>query len=356
MALAGCSASKVTKGAAMSTPMVMSQSDVVAVQRPDLPDTRLIAWTPNDRLYRSVTIDFVTGMSQRSYLFSKPNQMMFRPMLANALDRAGLLARSPTEARYALQISFDALHANSVGVDFAGKSSATYNLVSRLTGDVVYSGSIDANFLVKYPELNEGDFALAYDISEPLFTKALSIHTAAAVSEGVIVELINNNDDLTDFFDGPIAEASQATWDDYNQAFIWTEGAALLLGPLEVLRRQLDPSNYIAFASDRNRPKRNVIGDREGYLSEGGFGARDGKERALQASERMLGQSITKFLIDLGNSEHVRYKVILPCTMNSEVQAMKRSLLNAGFSYRTEPCTSDRFDAFETGVGYSDYY
>lgn len=353
---ASCStATNISKSGAQALPFVMGKDDTISMQRPDLPDTQLIVWTPENRLYRSVVVDYVEGMSQRSYIFNKPNQIMYRDMLVRALDRAGLLARSPIEARYALQISFDKLDADAIGLDFAGRSQANYRIVSRLTGEIVYEGDVNANFLVKYPELNEADVAKAYDISIPGFAATAQLHALAAADEGILTELINNNSDLTDFFGGPYYEASQAVWDDYNQAFIWTEGVSLLLGPLEILREQLDPSNYISLASRRKASKSDVRGDRHGFLSESGIGARDGKERGLQASERMLGQSITKFLIDLAALERVRYKVILPCTMNEEVRAMKLRLMSAGIGYRSEPCNSDRYDEFEIGVGYTEY-
>ncbi|MAK61528.1 MAG: hypothetical protein CMK09_11150 [Ponticaulis sp.] len=355
LAVSACSSSQPAKNVAQAMPFVMNQDDTIAAQRPALPNTKLIAWTPQDRLYRSVTIDFVEGMSQRSYIFNKPNQQLFRPMLTGALDRAGLLARSHAEARYALQIHFSEIKANSFGTDFAGRSHATYRIVSRLTGEVVYEGDVGANFLVKYPELNERDLAKAYDISEPLLSAAVGLHADAALTEGLLVELINNNEELTQFFDGKIEEASQKDWDYYNRSFFWLEGVSAVLGPLEIIREQLDPSNYFALASDRNKPKSWVYGDRHGYLDEQGFGARDGKERALQASERMLGQSITRFLMDLNAAEGAGFKVILPCTMNDEVREMKIRLMASGFGYRSEPCSPERFDDFEQGWAYTDY-
>ena len=356
LATAACSSSQPAKNVAQATPFVMGKADTISMQRPDLPDTRIIAWTPSDRLYRSVAIDYIEGMSQRSSLFSKPNQEMYRPMLAMALDRAGLLARSPAEARYALQISFSDLHANAIGFDFAGRSTAQYRIVSRLTGETVYAGDVNANFLVIYPELNERDLAKAYDISQPLLDGLIDLHVATASYEGILIEMINNNNELQDYFGGPYDEISQASWDKWNRSFFWAEGLAAVLGPLEVVREQLDPTNYLSFASRRNASKDPVYGARHGFLSEGGVGARDGKERGLQASEKMLGQSITKFLMGLGQSEQINYKVLLPCTMNDEVREMKIRLLSAGIGYRSEACTSDRFDDFEIGVGYTDYH
>lgn len=330
----------------------MDQWEHVAQQRPDLPMTESLAWTTNDRLYHSVTIDFVEGMSQRSYLFSKPNQAVYKPMLASALERAGLLARSPAEARYALQVSFEDLKANGVGLDFAGQSRAVYKLVNRRTGEQVFETSVEARFLAIYPRLNEGDFARAYDISKPGVVGAAKAYAAYGLVEGGVVELINNNESLTDFFDGPIDEATQATWTDVQQAYVWTTGLSLVAGPLAVLIDQLDPTNYFAFASNNEAMEDGVVGARQGYLSEQGFGSRDGGERARQASTKMLGQSITKFMLDLGKNESIRFNVLLPCTANKEVEELKQEIMLQGHGFRTEACTKRR-DSTARGFGYT---
>ncbi len=336
----------------MATPFVMAQGEHVALQRPDLPMTESLAWTPNDRLYHSVIVDYVEGMSQRSYLFSKPNQSVYRPMLEAALARSGLLARTPAEARYALQVSFAELRANDVGLDFAGHSRATYRLVNRRTGEKVFETSVEARFLATYPRLNESDFALAYDIARPGVVGAASAYGTFALAEGGVVELVNNNERLSDFFGGPIDEATQATWTDVQQAYVWTTGLSLLAGPLVVLLDQIDPTNYIAFASDDERMESGVSGARHGYLSQQGLGSRDGGERARQASTKMLGQSITKFVLDLGRSEEVRFKAILPCTLNKEVEAFKEQLMMQGYGFRTELCAEGR-DAPARGMTYT---
>jgi hypothetical protein len=352
LALAACSSSQGFKDAANSTPFVMDQWEHVAQQRPNLPMTESLAWTPNDRLYHSVTVDFVEGMSQRSYLFSKPNQAVYKPMLEAALERSGLLARTPAEARYALQVSFVELDANGIGLDFAGQSRAVYKIVNRRTGEVVFNTSVEARFLAIHPRLNEADFALAFDISKPGVVAAADAYATYALTEGLLVELINNNDNLTEFFDGPIDEATQATWTDVQQAYVWTTGLSLLAGPLVVLLDQLDPTNYLAFASGNEMDDRELRGARQGYLSEQGFSSRDGGERARQASTKMLGQSITKFVMDLGRSEGVRFHVLLPCTANKEVEDLKHEIMLQGHGFRTEGCT-ERRDSRARGLDYT---
>lgn len=358
--LTACSSSKPFKDTANALPFVMNQSEHIALQRPNLPNTAYVAWTPTDRLYHSVVVDFVEGMSQRSYLFSKPNQDSYSKMLLPALRDSGLLARSPSEARYALQVSFEDINANAIGGDFVGQSKANYKLVNRRTGEVIFSTNVESRFVAVYPRLNERDFSKAYDIARPGVGAAVSGYGAYALAEGGIVELynndlvelVNNNNDLVDFFGGPIDfvdEATQATWTDVQQAFVWTTGLSTLGGALAILIEQLDPTNYIALASD-NEFQDDLVnqwgrgGARKGYLSEQGIGDRDGRDRARQASTMMLGQSVTKFLLDLGKAEGIRFKAILPCTNNVEVEAAKTELMLQGYGFRTDACLPIRDD------------
>jgi hypothetical protein len=65
----------------------------------------------------------------------------------------------------------------------------------------------------------------------------------------------------------------------------------------------------------------------------------------------MLGQSITKFLIDLSRSEGVELTAVLPCTANEEVSRLKQQIMLEGHSYVTEPCT-ERRDSRALGFGF----
>lgn len=340
LGLASC-AGQSAKNAAMSSPFVMDQSENVAVQRPRLPNTDAVAWMRDDRLYRSVAIDYVQGMSQRSYIFSKPNQQVYQPMLEWTLDRAGLLARSPVNARYALQVEFMDLDTEAFGVDFAGRSTAVYRIVDRWSGEAVYENVISSNFLAIYPRLNETDFATAFDLSKDIVVKSVTAYAGYALIEGGLVELINNNDDFRDFFDDDIMEASQATWNDVTQAFVWTAGVGALIGPLEIVRQQLDPTNYIAMARSNERTGVPVNGARRGALDEDGFASRSAGKRARQASAQMLAQSLTKFVIDLGFQEDVDFVAIMPCNGTAEVEAAKFQLMTQGVRWYAPDCSAE---------------
>ena len=322
----------------MSMPFVMGQQDNLEIQRPRLPNTDAVAWTRDDRLYRSVTLDYIQGMSQRSYIFSKPNQQVYRKMLEWSLRRANLWAESPVDARYALQIEFHDLDAEAIGLDFAGRSTATYRLVDRWTRRAVYEGRVSSNFLAIYPRLNENDFAEAYNISKTVVEASTKTYLGYALVEGGLVELINNNEALRDFFGGRIAEASQATWDDVTQAYVWTAGIGALLGPLEIVREQLDPTNYIAFARSNEMTSAPVKGARRGALAEDGYASRSASKRARQASAYMLAQSLTKFVIDLSLHEDVEFVAIMPCNGNEEVERAKLELMTKGIRWYAPDC------------------
>ncbi|MEE2878590.1 MAG: hypothetical protein VX593_06270, partial [Pseudomonadota bacterium] len=352
LALTAC-VSQQAKTKAMSMPFVMNQQANLDVQRPRLPNTDAVSWTGADRLYRSVAIDYVQGMSQRSYIFSKPNQQVYVPMLKWSLDRAGLLARNEVEARYALQVEFLDLDAEAIGMDFAGHSSAVYRIVDRASGQAVYENVVNSNFLAIYPRLNEDDFATAYNISKDIVVESTGAFLGYALVEGGLVELINNNDDFRSIFDEDIDEASQATWNDITQAYVWTAGIGALLGPLEVVRQQLDPTNYIAFASSNERTSAPVKGARRGALSEQGYGARSAGKRARQASAQMLAQSLTRFVIDLGQQENVEFVTILPCNANEEVQEQKYNLMVHGLRWYAPDCHLDNDHRTTPGLQYS---
>lgn len=338
LGLSACAAQQ-AKDAAMSSPLVMSQSENLQRQRPRLPNTDSVAWTRDDRLYRSVTLDYVKGMSQRSYVMSKPNQEVYREMLNWSLARANLLAETPVEARYALQVEFSDLDTEAFGADFAGRSQATYRIIDRWNGNLVYENTVGSYFLAIYPRLNEDDFATAIEISKKAVTTSLAAYAGYAIVEGGLKELINNNDDFRDFFDDHYDEASQATWNEVNQAFVWTTGIGALLGPLEVARQQLDPTNYIAFANHNGRASTPLEGVRRGALETQGFGSRSGGKRARQASAQMLAQSLTKFVIDLGREEDIDFKVILPCNGNADVEEMKLDLMKQGVRWYAPDCS-----------------
>lgn len=337
MALSACANHAPTKKFFMGTPIFMGEADTLEVQRPANPATHFVKWERGDRLHGGVIVDFVSGMSQRDYLFKEPNQRLFRPMLDYALSASNLKAESPIAARYALQIRFDELDVAKFGVDFAGKTLANYTLVDRMSGEVIYSKDVGSNFLAIFPEFNEGDVSRAYDISAPGVIKATQDMALFAIGDGLVGEAISQNSWLSDFF-GDYDEASQATWNDTYQAYFWISGISAISGPLIVAVEQLFPTKYFNINLWRDDEPNRGAQVRNGPLSTRGFASRNGLERARQLNAQLLSQSITLFLIDLSRSEGVPLTQIIPCNqLDNSPEAILASA-NPQLRFQTDDC------------------
>ena len=312
------------------------------MQRPQLPSNQAIGWSRDDRLYQSVAIDYVTGMSRRSYLFGEANQSAFRPLLLRALKRSDLLAPTPVAARYALQIEFSELEGSNVGADFQSHSVATYRIVRRATDEVIYERTVPASFVAEFPMLDERDAEKAWLRSAGPLGTVNRIGAGGIIGESVFVEYLANNDTARRRLGiGAVTEATQPEWNTawrrYYQANVW----ASLWGPVTTGLEFISPTNFIALPNFWGAaPTEPVLGARLGALSMGGVGARSGRERAKQADFQMMAQSITKFMIDVGDAERVRFTTIVPCLDSREVLDLRAQLSANGVPWVTDNCTA----------------
>ncbi|MBU1286368.1 MAG: hypothetical protein KJ871_01445 [Alphaproteobacteria bacterium] len=314
LCLTACANHQPTKTAAMGLPGFMSQADTLEMQRPVLPVTHYVKWYAEDRLQYSIQLDYISGMSQRDYLFEEPNQEMFLPMVRQALYQTGLGAKSGAGARYALQIEFLDLDADAFGRNFAGKTNAIYRLVDRRTNETVYENTIGSRFVAKYPGLNEDDASFAYDVSAAGVIAATRAFGAFSLYEGGLVELWNNNQKLQNFFGGDsIDEVSQAGWNDAYQSYAWVTGISALSGPALVLLGQVNPLNYVSLQLEPRSESADFTKARRRSLSETGIGSRSARERANELNSHLLAQSLTVFLLDLAEKEDVRLTQLVPC-------------------------------------------
>lgn len=312
--LAACANHQPTKNLAMSTPGFMNKDDTIAYRRAVLPISHFVKWSSNDRLQHSVELDYISGMSQRDYLFEEPNQELFKPMVRGLLWKSGLQARSGAGARYALQIEFRELDTDSFGRNFVGKTDAVYRIVDRHTGETVYENAIGSRFIAKYPGLNEDDASRAYDMSAPGVIAATRSFGAFALYEGGLVELWNNNGRLRDFFGGDtISEVSQGGWNDTYQSYAWVTGVSALSGPAVTLLGQLNPLNYVSLQLEPRGETAQNARVRNGYLAETGFGSRSARKRAQQLNTHLLAQSLTYFMLDLAEQEDIRFTKLIAC-------------------------------------------
>jgi hypothetical protein len=313
------------------------------VQRPELPRNNALAWTSENRLYRSVVLDYVTGMSQHSYLFGKANQSSFRPLLDHALEATdlGAPANAPAAGRYALQIEFKELEGSAVGTDFKSRSVAVYRIVDRSSNATVYQQEVSAAFDSKFPGLNEDDAATAAELSGNSLALTLSATAGYAIGE-------HFRSDINGW---------GVTYPNYWKNFYYANAAAALFGPAVVTANFVLPTNYIALPNfNGDAPSDSVPGARRGELSEEGMGARSGFDRARQADFMMMRQSLTKFVIGLGDAEHVQITTIMPCLDNDEVRRIETDLTIHGRRWRTDDCTPYMGRVDPTGRTFTSYH
>lgn len=210
--------------------------------------------------------------------------------------------------------------------------------MSRQTGEVVYDKQIASNFVAIYPRLNEDDASKAYDVSsKPLFS-AISGLAAGVIGEGLIVESINNNEPLSDFFGGPVNEASQGVWNDFYQSYFWVSGISLVSGPAVVALEQINPLNYLSLKFNDSVTAKRQAKVRRGAFSEFGLGSRNGAERARQVNAQILAQSIAVFLTDLSGSENVGFTQILPCGGGKAIDDMWTTAMQRGIRVIGDNC------------------
>ena len=325
ISLGACANHAPTKQGIMGLPGFMNETQTIERQRPALPVTHYIRWSSSDRLMHGLELDYISGMSQRDYLFEEPNQQLFKPMVRDALESSRLEAKTAAGARYALQIEFHELKSDAFGRHFAGTTSATYRVVDRRTGQPVYENLIRSNFLAEYPGLNEDDASFAYNVSAPGVIASTAAFGAFTLYEGGLVEVWNNNRKLQNFFGGSsIDEVSQAEWNDIYQGYVWTAGVSALSGPALVLFGQMNPLNYVSLQTDpanylplglssADERQKAAAATRHGNLSTVGEGSRNARTRAQQLNTHILAQSLTYFLLDLAESEDVRLTQLVSC-------------------------------------------
>jgi len=292
LALGSCANNKVLKKSATIMPHILDKNDAIDMQRPeDLPMHALI-WNAQDELYQGLVIDYISGMSKRDLLFHEPNQKLYRLLLNGNLKSAGLLAPSPLSARYGLQVEFDRLKTPKIGIDYKGKTAATYRLVDRQSGEVIHESLIESSFKGVYTELHEDDF------SKPL------LHPEQSAIAPVTV--------LT--------------------------GLSVIARPAISLITTFDPRNYINLnVWYRDMPKAPAK-TRNGALSTRGFASRNGTERARQVNYQVLHQSIILFLKELADSQKVPVTHLVSCNKFDATPEMLTRIALGDLRVQTDDC------------------
>lgn len=365
--LVACANHAPAKDGAMALPGFMNKTQTIERQRPVLPVTHYIRWNDGDRLQHGIELDYISGMSQRDYLFEEPNQGLFRPMVDKAIINSSLKARTAVGARYALQIEFHDLDSASFGRHFAGKTRATYRVVDRRTGLPVYENIIHSNFIAEYPGINEDDASFAYNVSAPGVIGATAAFGAFSLYEGGLVEIWNNNEKLQDFFGGDVIdEVSQAGWNDSYQAYAWVTGVSAISGPALVVLGQMNPLNYVSLQTDpmnylplglsgEDESQRAADAARFGSLSKVGEGSRNARTRAQQLNTHILAQSLTYFLLDLAQKEDVILTQLVACKDANHTAEELIEAVRMRSRIITDDCRQYTIPEKSKGVGITNY-
>jgi len=217
-------------------------------------------------------------MSQRSYIFAEPNQRMFRPILEDALDDAGLRAQSNVRARYGLRVEVSDADGPSIGANYNSEFVATYALVDREQGGEVWRREIRTPGAGRFLLLTEADW--------------------------------------------------QRFW-SYNPA-----------DPIVAVYDIANPMNFFPFASDsaaERARQQGIYGDQARADVE-----RNGARRAARANYAAAYTNVSEFLMAFATDNNVDLIPILPCWGSPEVEALKFEILSSGRAFATDDCNAPR--------------
>jgi len=145
-----------------------SSGDVRALQAPAPLPHGVIRFEVGDQYRDAVALEWIGGVSRRSYIFAEPNQRMFRPVLEDALQNAGLRAGTDARARYGLRVEVTEADGPGIGADFNAHFAATYVLIDRQHGDEVWRRDIRTPGAGHFLRLTEGDGGNVISVANPM--------------------------------------------------------------------------------------------------------------------------------------------------------------------------------------------
>lgn len=258
-----------------------SRDTMRALQTPPSAPQGMIAFDNDHQFRDAIAIDWVGGVSRRSYLFSEPNQRVIRPIVQTALDDSGLGAGTNVRARYGLRVMVDDADGPDVGADFESTMAATYVLVDRATGAEVWRREIVTPGASHFLAFNEADW-----------------HTAWFVDPVLAVYTVVNPFNYLPFASDSAADRARRDTEDMQRA----------------MHQQL------------------VSGVTYGGVD------RMGHSRAARANYAATRMNISAFLIAFAADQQVEMTPILPCWGSPEEEALKAELMAAGRVFRTDDC------------------
>ena len=168
-----------------------SRGDLSVAQA--LPDG-VIRFDANEPYRDAVALERIDGIARQSFFFAEPNQRMFRPILEDALENAGLSAGTTQRARYGLSVEVT----NAEGPGWFGAAAnsefvANYVLVDRQRGSEVWRREIRTPGAGQFRSGRHGVEGPAYSVAE----RANHAAVATNVSGFLVAFAADNNVDVT---------------------------------------------------------------------------------------------------------------------------------------------------------------
>ncbi len=141
-----------------------SRDTMRALQAPATPPQGMIHFEESHQYRDAIALEWVGGVSQRSYVFAEPNQRVIQPIIASALEDTGLLAGTTVRSTYGLRVLVSEAQADEIGADFSSEMAATYTLVDRATGQEIWQREIRTPGAGYFLAFNETDWQAAWFI------------------------------------------------------------------------------------------------------------------------------------------------------------------------------------------------
>ncbi len=148
-----------------------SRDSLRALQTPAPAPHGLIRFESEHRYRDAITLEWIGGVSQQSYLFAEPNQRVIRAIVQSALADTGLAAGTRVRARYGLRVEVTEARGPNAGADFDAELAATYILVDRNNGAEMWRREIRTPGAGYFLWFNEGDWQTAWFI-DPILAAA----------------------------------------------------------------------------------------------------------------------------------------------------------------------------------------
>jgi len=272
--------------AALAAGGCASRDTMRALQAPAASPTGMIRFDTAHRYRDAVSLEWVGGVSQRSYIFAEPNQRVIRPILQNALEDSGMAAGTNVRARYGLQVLVSNADGAELGADFDSEMAATYTLFDRQSGEQIWQREIRTPGVGYFLAFNETDWQMAWFI-DPI----LAVYNVA---------------------------------NPFNYTAFASDSAA-------------DRVRVRGEAMDRARMQRVVHGRYGQALEE-----RGGRARAARANYAAIETNVSAFLVAFAADNNVELIPIFPCHGSPEIEARKLEIVSRGGAYTTDDCTVRR--------------